>query len=28
LEFGYIQRVPSRIITLKGLEILKQIKEK
>jgi Holliday junction resolvasome RuvABC ATP-dependent DNA helicase subunit len=28
LEFGYIQRVPSRIITDKGQDILRQIKEK
>ena len=28
LEFGYIQRVPSRIITSKGQDILRQIKEK
>ena len=28
LEFGYIQRTPSRQITTKGLEFLRQIKEK
>ena len=28
LEFGYIQRVPSRVITPKGFEVLRQIKEK
>jgi Holliday junction resolvasome RuvABC ATP-dependent DNA helicase subunit len=27
LEFGYIQRVPSRIITGKGLDILRQVKK-